>query len=80
MYFSPFFSPMRYASTSGFEKKVLINNNLSAQTNDVMFNSMNPENPDSKSVCNYQILPCQEKIERGKPLLLNFISKPKTLI
>ena len=41
---------MRYASTSGFEKKAPINNNLYAQTNDVMVNPMNPENPDSKLV------------------------------
>ena len=48
-YFIPFFSPMRYASASGLEMKVPFNNNLNSQTNDVMVNPINPENPDSKT-------------------------------
>ena len=39
---------MRYASARGFEMKAPFNNNLPAQTNDVMVNPLNPVNPDSK--------------------------------
>ena len=49
-----FFSPMRNASAGCFEMKAPINNNLPNQTNDVIINPGNPENPDSKSVCKYQ--------------------------
>jgi hypothetical protein len=35
-YFLSFFSPMRYASARGQEKKAPFNNNLPTQTNDVM--------------------------------------------
>jgi len=40
---------MHYASARGFEMKASFNNNLSSQTNDVMVNPINPENPDSKT-------------------------------
>jgi hypothetical protein len=39
---------MRNASARGFEMKAPFNNNLPAQTNDVMVNPLNPVNPDSK--------------------------------
>ena len=39
---------MRYESAKSFEMKVPFNNNLNSQTNDVMVNPINPENPDSK--------------------------------
>jgi hypothetical protein len=39
---------MRYASTKGFEMKAPFNYNLPNQTNDVMVNPRNLENPDSK--------------------------------
>jgi hypothetical protein len=45
--FTPFFSPMRYASAGGLEIKSPSNNNLPTLTNDVMVNPRNPENPDS---------------------------------
>ena len=45
-----FFSPMRYASARGHEMKATFNNNLPNQTNDVIVNPRNPENPDSKIV------------------------------
>jgi hypothetical protein len=38
---------MRNASAKGFEKKAPTNNNLPTQTNDVIVNPKNPENPDS---------------------------------
>jgi hypothetical protein len=43
---------MRYASAKGLALKALFNNNLLNQTNDVMVNPENPENPDS----NYWLL------------------------
>jgi hypothetical protein len=46
-YFTPFFSPMRNASAKGLALKASCNNNLPTQTNDVMVNPENPENPDS---------------------------------
>jgi hypothetical protein len=48
---------MRYASAKSFEMKVPFNNNLNSQTNDVMVNPINPENPDSKIArcCAHQI-------------------------
>ena len=48
MYFIPFFSPLRNASARCFEMKVLFNNNLPPQTEDVIINPINPVNPDSK--------------------------------
>jgi hypothetical protein len=39
---------MRYASAIGLAMKAAFNNNLQNQTNDVMVNPRNPENPDSK--------------------------------
>jgi hypothetical protein len=48
VYFSPFFSPMRYASAGGLALKAACNNNLPTHTNDVMVNPENPVNPDSK--------------------------------
>jgi hypothetical protein len=45
-YFSPFFSPMHYASARGFEMKAPFNNNLPTQTGDV---KVNPVNPDSNN-------------------------------
>jgi hypothetical protein len=39
---------MRNASAKRREMRALFNNNLPTQTNDVMVNPMNPENPDSK--------------------------------
>ncbi|MDP4914424.1 MAG: hypothetical protein NWR46_08505, partial [Saprospiraceae bacterium] len=47
-YFIPFFSPMRNASARGLGMKVLFNNNLPTQTNDVIINPINPENPETK--------------------------------
>ena len=41
---------MRYASARGHEMKATFNNNLPNQTNDVIVNPRNPENPDSKIV------------------------------
>ena len=38
---------MRYASAKGLAMKAPFNNNLPTQTNDVMVNPENPENPDS---------------------------------
>jgi hypothetical protein len=46
-YFTPFFSPMRYASAKGLEMKSTSINNLPTLTNDVIVNLRNPENPDS---------------------------------
>ena len=46
-YFLPFFSPLRNASAKGLALKAVFNNNLPTQTNDVMVNPENPENPDS---------------------------------
>ena len=39
---------MRNASARGHEMKATFNNNLPNQTNDVIVNPRNPENPDSK--------------------------------
>ena len=39
---------MRYASARGLVMNAAFNNNLPNQTNDVMVNPRNPENPDSK--------------------------------
>jgi hypothetical protein len=36
-------------SARGFAIKAIFNNNLSTQTNDVMVNPENPENPDSNN-------------------------------
>jgi hypothetical protein len=41
---------MRYASAKGIEVKAASNNNLSTQTNDVLYN---PINPDSKLIKEY---------------------------
>ena len=46
-YFISFSSPMRYASVRGLAKQTTCNNKLPTQTNDVMVNPRNPENPDS---------------------------------
>ena len=40
---------MRNASSKNVAKKAPFNNNLSTQTNDVMVNPRNPENPDSNN-------------------------------
>jgi hypothetical protein len=48
-YFSPFFSPMRYASKGGLAMRATFNNNFPNQTNDVMVNPGNPVNPDSNN-------------------------------
>jgi len=40
---------MRYASAKGLEMKAAFNNNLLNQTNDVIVNPINPENPDSNT-------------------------------
>jgi hypothetical protein len=40
---------MRNASAKGQEMKAPFNNNLPTQTNDVMVNPINPENPDSNT-------------------------------
>ena len=42
---------MRNASAKGLTMKVPYNNNPPTQTNDVMVNPINPENPDSKIGC-----------------------------
>ncbi|MDP4580269.1 MAG: hypothetical protein NWT07_06190 [Saprospiraceae bacterium] len=39
---------MRNASARGLGMKVLFNNNLPTQTNDVIINPINPENPETK--------------------------------
>jgi hypothetical protein len=48
-YFLPFFSPMCNTSTKGLALKAVFNNKLPTQTNDVMVNPENPENPDSNN-------------------------------
>jgi len=48
-YFTPFFSPLLYASAKGLALKALFNNNLLNQANDVMVNPENPVNPDSNN-------------------------------
>ncbi|MBU6220403.1 MAG: hypothetical protein KGQ50_07085 [Bacteroidetes bacterium] len=48
-YFTPFFSPMRYASARVLAKQTTCNNKLPTQTSDVMVNPGNPENPDSNN-------------------------------
>jgi hypothetical protein len=48
-YFLSSLSPLRYAAARGFEMKEPFNNNLPNQTNDVMVNPRNPENPDSNN-------------------------------
>ena len=47
-YFSPFFSPMRYASAKNLEMIASFNNNPPVPYNDVLVNPQNPANPDSK--------------------------------
>jgi hypothetical protein len=49
MFFLPFFSPLRNAAAGGLTMKAPCNNNLPTQTNDVMVNPENPENPDSNN-------------------------------
>jgi hypothetical protein len=48
-YFLSSLSPLRNAAARGFEIKAPFNNNLPNQTNDVMVNPRNPENPDSNN-------------------------------
>ncbi len=48
-YFLSSLSPLRYAAARGFEMKAPFNNNLPNQTNDVIVNPINPENPDSNN-------------------------------
>jgi hypothetical protein len=48
-YFSPFFSPMCYTSARDLAMRATFNNNLPNQTNDVIVNPINPENPDSNN-------------------------------
>jgi hypothetical protein len=48
-YFLSSLSPLRNAAARGFEIKAPFNNNLTNQTNDVMVNPRNPENPDSNN-------------------------------
>jgi len=61
--FTPFFSPMRNASAKSLEIRAPFNNYLPAQTNDVMVNPLNPENPDSKIVAaSTKMHPCQGKV------------------
>jgi hypothetical protein len=45
---------MRYASAKSLATKAVFYNKLPTQTNDVIVNPRNPENPDSKSGCKYQ--------------------------
>jgi hypothetical protein len=52
----PFFSPLRYAAARGFKMESLFNNNLSTQTNDVIINPENLENPDSKPMTAARII------------------------
>jgi hypothetical protein len=40
---------MRNASAKSLAMKAVYNNNLPTQTNDVMVNPINPENPDSNT-------------------------------
>ena len=46
-YFIPFFSPLRYAAARGLVMKAPFNDKIPTQTNDVIVNPRNPENPDS---------------------------------
>jgi hypothetical protein len=48
-YFKYRFSPMRKASARDREMKAPFNKKLQNQTNDVMVNPRNPENPDSNN-------------------------------
>ncbi len=48
-YFISFFSPMRDASARGLAMKAPFNDNIPPQTNDVIVNPGNPENPDSNN-------------------------------
>ncbi|MFN6022030.1 MAG: hypothetical protein ACK49F_16750, partial [Bacteroidota bacterium] len=47
---------MRNASARGFEMKAPFNNNLPTQTNDVIINPGNPENPDSKPMAAARVI------------------------
>ncbi|MFN6080786.1 MAG: hypothetical protein ACK48I_16440 [Bacteroidota bacterium] len=47
---------MRNASAGCFEMKVPFNNNLPTQTNDVIINPGNPENPDSKPMAAARVM------------------------
>jgi hypothetical protein len=44
---------VRNASAKSHEMKVASNNNLPTQTDDVPYNPINPENPDSKLIKEY---------------------------
>jgi hypothetical protein len=45
----PLFSPMCNASARGLAMKAAFKNNLQNQTNDIMVNPRNPDNPDSNN-------------------------------
>ena len=55
-YFSPFFSPLRYASAKRLEMDTPFNNNPPMPSSDVMVNPVNPENPDSKPFATARII------------------------
>jgi len=59
-YFLSSLSPLRYAAARGFEMKAPFNNDLPNQTNDVIVNPINPENPDSKPHAAARIISTQE--------------------
>ena len=65
---------MRNASAKSLEIRAPFNNYLPAQTNDVMVNPLNPENPDSKIVAaSTKMHPCQEKSKRSHPVITTFL-------
>ena len=55
-YFSPFFSPLRYAAAKSQEMDTLFNYNPPMPSSDVMVNPVNPVNPDSKPLAAAHIL------------------------
>lgn len=60
---------MRNASAKGREMKAPFKYNLPNQTNDVMVNSRNLENPDSKPVQHYTI--CSAQIENPTAMFMD---------
>jgi len=51
---------MRNAGAGGFKMKSPFNINLPSQTGDVIYNPMNPENPDSKPYATAPVISCGE--------------------
>jgi hypothetical protein len=61
VYFSPFFSPLRYAAAKRRELKAPYNN-LPTPTNDVIFNPENPVNPDSKPMAAARVISNEDEV------------------